>query len=212
MAAVYTTSLWQSLYSLRRGKLDGVVLEPFTYGRDLHSAGLVEMFNTRRDWLTGFGLDNNATVLVVGSAFGYLIEALAGAGITDVWGIDDSPHIWDPAQDSDWAPGAKAVTANDRVESPTAKASLNAVGAGGAAKFRYVVDEDAVPSLTDAEVPAFIAGCEARLQGNVKGRIVHVVTTLGPNGPGDSSQNWKTLAEWEAFAPDHTWVDARAVA
>lgn len=182
-----------------------------TYGGDF--MGLAQglpRFQTRKDWLTGYGLDNNASVLVIGAGFGYLMQALYDAGITDVYGLEPGDWFWDVAQDSDW-PSAeiKGRVAQDWAGSGTEKDALNAIGVGGQAQFTYVVDEDCITMHTDAELSTFISACEDRLQGNAKGRIIHVVTLLPEGGPGDSSVNWKTAAEWKAIAPDHTWVDVR---
>lgn len=198
-------------YTKRKTIENGVVTSQdlVTYGReffDPDASGILDVFNTRKDWLTGYGLDNNASILVVGCAFGYLLEYLIDAGITDVWGMDPGSFYWDPAQDSEWRADVKPRVANDWVGSGTEKSSLNAIGYGGAARFTFVVDEDAAPMHTDAELPAFIAGLEARLQGNVKGRIIHLVT---PGVTGDSSVNWKSMADWKAVAPDHRWFNIR---
>jgi len=178
-----------------------------TYGRDFYTpTQFGNQFGTRKNWLTGYGLDNNAQILVVGSGFGYLIEYLLDAGVQDVWGIDPGPYIWDSANDDQWRADVKARTANDWLGSGTEQASLDALpGVPNNERFTWIIDEDAAPMHTDAELPAFIAACEARLQGNAKGRIVHIVT---PGSAGDFSVNWKSMAEWKAVAPDHNWVNA----
>jgi SAM-dependent methyltransferase len=211
MPQFYDDTLTRALTrSVKRGPQmrDSVEIAPAemrTYGREHYADSWA--FGTRKDWLTGYGLDNNANVLVIGCGFGFLIEELAAAGITDVYGLDPGPFYWDAAQAAEWDVSVKARVAQDWVGSGTEKASLNALGVTGQAKFTFVVDEDAVPMHSDAELPAFIAGCEARLQGNARGRIVHLVTTVGPYGPENQAVNWKTLAEWKAVEPAHTWVD-----
>jgi len=208
---------------VRRGPVmqDSVVITPADvvfYERRMANV-LNGAFSTRKDWLTGYGLDNNASVLVVGCGFGFLMEELIAAGITDVWGIEPGSWYWDAANDGEWATGIdngqgvsltmKARVANDWLGSGTEQASLEAIGAGNVQeKFDWILDEDAATVHSDAELPAFIAACEARLQGNARGRIVHLVTTY--NGQGTQTNplvNWKTLAEWKAVAPNHNWVD-----
>lgn len=208
MPLTYTEQIWRSLYRRNRGTVDGVHQGYVAYSRETFLDSLV--FETRRDWLTGYGLDNNASILVVGCGFGFLLEQLIDAGITDVYGLEPSAWLFDPANGGEWRSDVRSRVAQDFVGSGTEKASLNALGVGGAARFTFVVDEDAASSHTDAELPAFVAGLEDRLQGNARSRIVHVVTTALHDGyVGDSSLNWKTLADWKAIAPTHTWVDAR---
>jgi hypothetical protein len=207
MPALIDTALAQALYWSPGPTLDGVKQPGITYGREYYQRINFEPFNTRKDWLTGFGLDNNAQVLVVGCGFGYLLEYLLDAGIPDVWGIEGGSFFWDVANDAEWRVDVKPRVANDWIGSGTEQASLDAlVGVPNNERFGWIIDEDAAPAHSDAELPAFIAGLEARLQGNAKGRIVHLVTPTQGGGQ-DSSQNWKTLAEWKAVAPDHTWVD-----
>jgi hypothetical protein len=210
MPQLMTEVLARSLYRQVQPGVDGVYPPALTYERDYFFDAVLgsNPFGTRKDWLTGYGLDNNATVLVVGSGFGYLMEELINATITDVWGIEGGDWFWDIANDTEWATGMKARTANDWIGSGTEQASLDALpGVPNNEKFGWILDEDAVTMHSDAELPAFIAACEDRLQGNAKGRIVHLVTPTPVQGPGDSSVNWKTMAEWKAVAPDHNWVN-----
>ena len=185
---------------------------PLTYGREFFQGRgrLQSRFQNRASGMTSLGVLTNHSVLVVGSAFGYLMAELDALGI-ETWGIEPGPWFWRSENDSEWEAGMKARTAQDWIGSGTEVDSFNAIGVSGQAKFNWIVDEDAAPAHSDAELPAFIAGLEARLQGNVKGRIVHIVTTMSNRGPGDSSQNWKSLADWQAVAPDHTWLDARNI-
>lgn len=211
MPALIDATLAQALYWSPGWIEDGVPVPGITYGREYYGRIGFAPFNTRKDWLTGYGLDNNAQILVVGCGFGYLIEYLLDAGISDVYGIEGGSFYWDPANDAEWRVDVKPRIANDWVGSGTEVASLQALpGITGQARFTWIIDEDAAPAHTDAELPTFIAGLEARLQGNVKGRIVHLVTPdeSGTGGAGrDTSQNWKTMAEWKAVAPDHRWVN-----
>ena len=179
-----------------------------TYSRQFWGANMDGFFGTRKDWLTGYGLDNSASVLVIGSGFGFLLEYLIDAGITNVVGIEPGSYFWDAANDDQWRSDVKALTVNDWIGSGTEVASLTALpSVSGQARFTYVIDEDAITMHTDAEIPAFVAACEARLQGNAKGRIFHLVT---PNDSGDPSVNWKSMAEWSTLVPDHSFVDVTA--
>jgi len=179
-----------------------------TYGRDYYFNNLAASpFEKRAQDMVGGGFLNNASMLVVGCGFGFLIERLIAAGIdlTNIWGIDPGPFYWDPARDSEWDPTIKPRVANDWLGSGTEVASLQALpGITGQARFTFIIDEDAATMHSDAELPAFIAACEARLQGNAKGRIWHLVST---GTTGDTSVNWKSLADWKAVAPDHNWMD-----
>jgi hypothetical protein len=212
MPVFYDGATAQSHYRAQiRGPVvrDSVVLEPAVYefGPTADFPGLLGNASTRKDWLTGYGLDNNANVLVVGSGFGYLIDFLIGQGVSDVWGIEPGAFYWDPTNASYWPAGVQARTANDWIGSGTEQTSLDALaGVPNNEKFGWVVTEDVATCHSDADLPAFITACEARLQGNAKGRIVHMVSARATPF-GDPNLNAKTMQDWSLVAPDHTWVD-----
>ena len=217
MPAIYDEALWRSLYRLPQPQVQGQPeVPPVTYGRRWGlevTDGPFRAWLQRRDDLVARGVASNSSVVVVGCAYGFLIEYLIDAGISNVWGIEPSPWVWANAGEfrADVLP--RVVDATVGVTSiATIRALLSAVGVPNPQRFNFVIDEDAAASHSDAELPAFIAGCEALLQGNQRARIVHIVSTLIPSaGPGDSSQNWKVLSDWQAVAPSHTWVDARSI-
>jgi len=214
MPTFMTEAIARTLYKspVPQQVINGVIQNPqppITYGPDYDAIDYVSKYETRRNWLTGRGLDNNADVLVVGCGYGALIAYLIDAGI-NTYGLEPGSWIWDNINDFQPEAAVRAVMGDDWVGSGTEKATLNALGFGGNARFTFVVDEDAAPAHTDAELPAFISGLEDRLQGNARGRIIHIVSVMDiERGPGDSSQNWKTLADWKAVEPAHTWVDRR---
>lgn len=208
MPIVYNQNVWEALYRFPGHPEvggDGVISGASALNL---IQSLRDQASTRRDWLTGYGLDNNARVIVIGPGTGKFNEYLIDAGITDVWGIEPSPYIWanlDLVRDD---VEAKMVQATVGVDSlATIQGLFQAKGMGNPRKGDWIVDEDAISSqLDDAGINAFIAGCESLLQGNARGRIIHVVTPA----PGNDTQIlWKSMAEWKAYAPSHTWVDAR---
>src|SRR3990167_2584157 len=218
MPAIYDEALWRSLYRLPQPQTQGQPeVSPLTYGREYaqkwwmpDDAGLEQSIRRVANLLPR-GITSSSSVVVVGCAYGFLIEYLIDAGIPNVWGIDSSPWIWaNPGEfRADVLPRVVDATVGVTPVA-TIRALLAAAGVPNPQRFNFVIDEDAATSHSDAELPAFIAGCEALLQGNQRARIVHIVSTLIPSaGPGDSSQNWKVLSDWQAVAPSHTWVDAR---
>jgi hypothetical protein len=143
------------------------------------------VFDDRADWLVNHGVDSD--VLVVGSAFGYLIEALLDRGVS-ASGADPSPWIWEASQDDEWGSGVKALTADSAI------ADLQG-------SFRWLIDEDAISSQTETGIAPFLTDCE-----RLSPRIVHFVSPL-MDRLGDSAITWKRLNEWATYAPHHLWVD-----
>lgn len=212
MPTFMTEQIARALY--RRTPPEGVTgdEQPLTYGERWDTDGIPgRVFPGRIQRVTALGVSGQTSVLVVGSAFGHLAAHLRASGI-DAWGIDPGEWFWQAGNESLWVEGMRERTARDWIGSGTERDSLNSIGVAGAARFNYVIDEDAAPGHSDSELAVFHAGLEERLQGNQRSRIIHLVTPLQPNaGPGDSSQNWKTLTDWQATAPSHTWLDAGAV-
>jgi hypothetical protein len=188
---------------------DSVEIEPaiYAFGPTSDFPGLLDSASTRKDWLTGYGLDNNAKVLVVGGGFGYLMDYLIQQGITDVWGIEPGSFYWDPANASLWPAGIQSLTAQDWIGSGTEQASLDALpGVPNNESFGWILTEDVATCHSDAELPAFYAACEDRLQGNAKSRIVHMVSAKAiPFG--DPQLNAKTMEAWSLTNADHSFVD-----
>jgi hypothetical protein len=61
-------------------------------------------------------------------------------------------------------------------------------------------------SYDDAEIPALLSAAESVIAGTDLSRIVHLVYEP-PFAPEVSGiLNEKTLAQWKAMAPAHTWM------
>lgn len=212
MPVVYTQAVWDSLYHYYEYVGDVKTLRGYTRS---YVDKFSNMQNTRKDWLTGYGLDNNARVIVIGPGLGSINESLIDAGIDDTWAIEPSPHVWANSTDVRSDVLAKMVNANVGVTPTSTIQSLFAgLGMGNPRRGDWILDEDVISSqIDDAGINAFLGGCEELLQGNAKGRIVHIVTPSQlPDGTVrllDSQLLSKTMVEWKAYAPDHTWVDAR---
>lgn len=177
---------------------------PKTYGPNFWPP---KFFNNRKDRLTQRGLIRIGSALVVGCGYGGLIHALRSFGMTDVYGLDPGPWIQDNLEEMQPNPEIRKRIGNDWIGSGTEGETLAALGAPE--KFTFVIDEDAAPSHDDDELPHFMSSLEDLLSGGNKKRIIHIVTPLIPeNGPGDSSQNYKTIEEWKTFAPQHEWISA----
>ncbi len=201
MPQLFTEALVRSMYRQVLPGVDRVYPTPLTYQREYFANS--QEFDDRRDWLDEIGLTVTSKVLVVGSAFGYLMQTLTDAGI-GCWGIEGGPWFWDAGNDGEWAIGMKVRTAQDWVGSGTEQTSIDALPRVPQT-FEWVIDEDAATMHRDGELRGFISSLEDRL--TARGRIVHMVTPVQPQGPGDSAVNWKTMREWKAVAPSHIWMN-----
>ena len=133
----------------------------------------------------------SATILIVGCGFGWAVEALVAAGWTGVWGTDTSPYIQN----------AKAVESGvpERVlphDANTAGGRTSIRTATGVRTWSYIITEDVLPALTDAEATSLATSLRGMLAPT--GVLTHILTPL-TNGNFDPRMNWKTVEEWRAL-------------
>lgn len=153
------------------------------------------LFDLRADnIIAALELPAGSDVFVVGCALGLLMEALSERGM-NVWGCDDSHYI-------------QTIKNREKAQFPVHNISIidtnfltKIRNATGAMWFDVIVTEDVLPSH-DAYTD-IIANCEAILNpANAKSNIVHIVDTMAATG-----FVRKSLAEWTAVEPTHTWLD-----
>lgn len=180
-----------------------------------------------RDWATGFGtvpvdqgkvaslvdrylalgVESSDRVLIAGCGFGFTIEALHGRGFPNVWGIDSSSHI--ASNRGTEAVGSTLWVEDDiRGGGQVRNALKSMAGLSGNAGFDWVISESVLESYSDAEIPQLLNAAEAILDGaHPTSRVVHIVfePPFDPSGV----LNEKTLSEWNAVRPAHTWMNAQ---
>jgi hypothetical protein len=170
--------------------------------------------------LARLGVDvSSGPILIVGAGFGYLIEALKDHG-RDAYGIEPGSFFWSNMA-TEAEPNVARRIANDWIGSTSDVTSLRRFTSE---PFGFIIDEDAAPAHTDNELTLFHARLEQFVSSaplpsdyrwrigarDSRARIIHMVTPLDVGrGPGDSSQNWKTLREWKRTARHHVWMDIR---
>lgn len=190
----YTERVWRALYRVTDG--DGSTI---TYSRRLAEVfgqgDVGGWIDPRIEALKEF-IPQDATVLVVGCGYGFLIERMMDLGWDDVWGIDSSSYIM-KTLDSE---------ADSRVAPRIAQGAVGAENIRQAMRgfpdsFDYVIDEDAASAHRDNELPDFYAALES-----LGTYVIHLVTPLEI---GDTGLNWKNANEWLQTAPSHVWVDTR---
>lgn len=154
-----------------------------------------DMFKERAVKLVNaISLPTGSKVLVVGCALGYLMDELVKLGM-ECHGIDNSQYI-------------KSIKHKEKVNQTIDDVSIishnfmtEMTREVGVTQFDCVITEDVLPSH-DSWITIF-NNCEAVLKPNLnKNRIVHIVEVNA--GAGFTS---KTLAQWEALKPEHTWLD-----
>lgn len=138
-------------------------------------------------------------VLVVGSAFGYLVEALKDAGVANVWGIDNSPYIH------------SVLTQHKRGDVTVINGDIRTIrwqdirGVTGDRYFDCIITEDVVTCYPDAELTAILDRCEFFLYtARPRSLIVHLFTpdvNLTEIGGAPA----RTLEQWAAVRPAHSW-------
>lgn len=139
-------------------------------------------------------LEQGSKVLVVGCALGYLMEEFKKIGIF-AYGFDNSDYI-------------KAMKNQEKVKFPIPDIDVldanfvNKVQASfGLSQFDCVITEDVLPSHDSFDT--IFQNCESVLKpGLPKSRVVHIVQTEAV-----SPLTSKTLQQWSALKPEHTWLN-----
>ncbi len=153
-----------------------------------------------------FDILTSERVLIVGCAYGYLIEAANDAGFANVWGIEASTYII--GNRGDETRGNVLFVEDDIRGGAAVHTKLTTLT--GFAEFDWVISEDVAPGYTTVEYVDVMDAMEGVLDPDSRAnQVIHLMTILVPGKSGDSSQTWLTLAEWNALRPAHTWVHMR---
>ncbi len=163
-----------------------------------------------------FVINSDDRILIVGSAFGYLNQRFIDAGFLNVFGLDNSDDINNRKGAEMRADVANQHVHHDIRSGGQLRARLRQQT--GDDEFDWIITESMLESYTDPELSQILDACEAGLTGTDLSHIIHQVTTKERTYPPDKDPywgpfNWKTIAEWNAIRPSHSWMgpDARWV-
>lgn len=165
-------------------------------------------FNDMRDGILGaFPIQTTDRILIAGCGFGFLVEAFHDAGFTETFGLDSSDHIdsnratetrGDVIFIKDDMRGGGRVLAAFRRET-------------GDDIFDWIISQLVLESYEDAEMTDLLDAAEVVLNpSQPTTNIIHaVMCVLDPSRPDrsiDPLYNQKTLAEWKAIRPTHSFL------
>lgn len=218
----WTQATWEAFYRVRK-KHGGAVHEPdggwvFGYGKNYLTAGdpgRDHLMRFRDRWsalVSNFGIQPTERVLVVGCAFGYLMDAANDAGHSLIWGIDNSPYV--ASAKGIEASGNQVIVENDirGLGGQMRQVFRNLTGDD---VFDWVITEDVVACyrVDDSEganqnVLNLAPLLETLLPPGVSAsHIIHITSVALESGVGgDSAFTWLTLAEWKALIPTHSFM------
>lgn len=167
--------------------------------------------------LAAMGLNETHRILIIGSAFGYLIHAFrhaahpsfnaANVNYPNVWGIDGSTYISNNFNneqlDLDGSNDGTTTVFRTFANNAATRNALTTLTGGNT--FHVIISEEVIESLTNPELLAFAADCESRLNSVLFGRIIHIVT---PDLRDDANLGMqsRSLDQWSALRPTHTFV------
>jgi hypothetical protein len=186
--------------------------EWLTYSTELFSRDARDtQFGLRRDRLLAAfpEMQTSDRILIVGCSFlGLEVKAFRDAGFANCFGLDDTDD-W-PGGPTDVVPDG-VVIVNENVAAPALKTRLRQ-GTGDDI-FDWIWSSDVLTSAADDTEAALWASAAEEVLGNVGDpsvatqlwRIIHSVTINAP--PPFLA---KTLLQWQAVAPAHSWTDPDA--
>lgn len=133
------------------------------------------------------------TILVVGCAWGYVVQDLLALG-RNVWGIEASHWAVSMAYVKVDGEAARRVVFGDATQSSSMDYAAAQASVG---RFDVAVTDDILPVLTDGEIQKCVDECR-----RIAKNVIHCVTPK-PNDPVELDLNWKTIEEWRALlTPD----------
>ena len=200
MAIIWDEQTFQFSYQVQVGD------QSVTYGREWASAikgssPEFEHFMDRWKFLSEYyKIAPEDRILVIGSAFGFLVEVAHDAGYPNVWCNDGSAWI-----QSEWSKEARddvGVLFADIRDLP------DFTDLTGGNVFDWIITEDILTSYTVNEMAGILDSCERYLaSGHPLKNIIHLVSLHGA-----PLFTIMSLEEWEAVRPSHNWVSPIQVA
>lgn len=150
--------------------------------------------------------------LLVGSGFGYLLDALRDRyGWVNIWGVDASPYI---AAHMEAEKTARTPVATYDIRQMTRTQIVNALRAWtGSEFFDVIITENLVMGHEDETLLLLAQLFESLMTTTNRRRIVHYVSPLNPHmmehGLHDLTLGirWLAFDEWVAKRPTHSWID-----
>lgn len=139
-------------------------------------------------------LTEGTTILVAGCGFGYLVEELNKLDM-NAWGFDNSRYIQLKKRNEasinvyDFDLGARNFVSEVR-----RKTKIN--------RFDWIITEDVLTSYADGELNPLLDNCDLIAQ-----NVAHTVSLAA-----FPEFNVKTLTQWRAIKPSHTWLNEEGLA
>jgi len=219
MPITWDETLFNALYQIRirdpahpdHGQIKHYTRAGMARAMDPYSDDMT-LYEHRWSQLTSlFTIPTIDRILIGGCAFGWLIEVAKDAGWPNVYGIDNSPYVVS-AKNNESLPGQTELRGDVVLveENFTGGGAIkNALKqATGDREFDWIITESVLESYSDAELPVALNAAESVLYNSAsESQIIHLVSPMRGGITGDSSMYWRTLIEYAAFAPTHTWVD-----
>lgn len=157
----------------------------------------------RADALIARGIPAADRIIILGCGPGaFLVEAIKARGRANCWGVDNSPFA--NSRGEVMPDGTILINADITSGQSFNQALRNATGQNS---FRWIITESLWESYDDNDITVGLNVCEGLRQGGTPmGNIIHLVYIPPFNQPG--LFNEKTMAQWKAMRPTHTWMNA----
>ena len=169
---------------------------------------LTRFIRRRSDLVRVFSIGTTDRILIGGSGFGFLVDAFHDAGFSNTWGIDDSLHI--STERSTETRSGTGFVEDEFLGVETIRTKLDTETGGRT--FKWVITESLMESYEDAEMGTLLDAGENFLDSAfTNANIIHLVQSVLRDGTPDSHidpiYNQKSLSQWKAVRPSHSWVD-----
>jgi hypothetical protein len=159
--------------------------------------------HSRADAMIARGILAADRVVVLGCGPGaFLVEALKARGRPNCWGVDNSPFVNSRGQ---IMPDGTILINADMTSGQSFNQALR--NATGQTNFRWIITESLWESYDDNDITVGLNVCEGLRQSQTPmTNIINLVYCPPFNQPG--LFNEKTMTQWKAMRPTHTWMNA----
>jgi hypothetical protein len=147
--------------------------------------------------IKALGINATHKIAMIGAGFGWMAKDVAELSGAVVAAVDTSTYIQTrKAQD------AEIEILNADVSAGAGRAALRqALGITGNSKASFMITEDVLTILTDAECQQLSSFLH-----NLSTVVVHWLTVKDQGSGQDPRMNWKTPSQWKALLPNDLFI------
>ena len=184
---------WAELYQVKKASDPNVWAAGYVRDCSIYTAAVSDAAGI----IAALGINSTHKVGVIGAAYGWLSNQIALQSGCVIAAVDTSTYI-----QSGKAVNADITILNADISTGSGRTAVRqALGITGQNKASFMITEDVLPTLSDAECTQL-----STFLHNLSDTVVHWLTLLDQGGNQDPRLNWKNAAGWKALLPGDFFI------